>query len=121
MDFSTPESRSIFLGVVLGLAVGKPVGILLVSWVAGKARRARMPDDVTLGQFIGGACLCGVGDTVAMLLADEAFPQDMASTTAKVGVLAGSVLAAAIGSTILLTQSRAHGMSPVKSESDSAR
>src|SRR5262249_23502193 len=72
VDLSTPEALPILLGVILGLVIGKPLGISLASLLAIKARIAVAPDDVTLRTFIGGACLCGVGDTVALLMADQA-------------------------------------------------
>ena len=55
-------------------------------------------------QFIGAACLCGVGDTLALLLADQAFAQGLESAIAKIGVLIGSVLAAGVGVFILAFQ-----------------
>ena len=45
---------------------------------------------MTLRNFIGAACLCGVGDTVALLMADQAFPQGTDAAVAKIGVLVGS-------------------------------
>jgi NhaA family Na+:H+ antiporter len=116
VDISTPESRSILIGVILGLVVGKPVGIVVASWAATKARLARMPGDVSLQQFIGGACLCGVGYTMAMLIVDQAFPPGPTSEIAKIGVLVGSGLAAALGSIILAVQPRTQAMSPMASK-----
>jgi NhaA family Na+:H+ antiporter len=51
--------------------------------------------------FFGAACLCGIGDTVSLLMADQAFAQEVDAAIAKIGVLAGSVIAAAIGAAIL--------------------
>ena len=65
---------AILIGVILGLVIGKPLGIWLASLIAIKSRLALGPADVTVRSFIGAACLCGVGDTVALLLADQAFP-----------------------------------------------
>jgi NhaA family Na+:H+ antiporter len=118
VDISAPESRSILIGIILGLVVGKPVGIVVASWAATKARLARMPSDVSLQQFVGGACLCGVGYTMAMLIVDQAFPQGPTSEIAKIGVLVGSGLAAALGSIILAVQPRTQAMSPMASEGD---
>jgi NhaA family Na+:H+ antiporter len=101
IDFSAPESVSIFAGVVLGLVVGKPIGIALASWLAVAARVGKMPDDVPLREFIGAACLCGIGDTVALLMADQSFPHGSLATTAKIGVLVGSLAAAALGAAII--------------------
>ena len=102
VDFSAPNAVPILLGVILGLVVGKPLGIALASVAAIKARVAVAPDGVTVQNFLGAACLCGVGDTVALLMADQSFPQGPDAAVAKIGVLIGSVLAAALGTIILL-------------------
>jgi Na+:H+ antiporter, NhaA family len=106
VDVIAPSTRWIFVGVVLGLVIGKPLGISLVSVLAIKTRVALMPDGATVRNFVGAACLCGIGDTVALLLADQAFPQGPGSAVAKIGVLTGSTVAALIGSLIVLTTSR---------------
>jgi NhaA family Na+:H+ antiporter len=104
VDLSDPTTSRIVVGVVLGLVVGKPAGILLVSLVAIKTRIGQAPADVPLRLFIGAACLCGVGDTVALLLADQAFTGADAQA-AKLGVLAGSLLAACVGALVIITGS----------------
>ncbi|SEF13370.1 sodium/proton antiporter, NhaA family [Rhizobiales bacterium GAS191] len=101
LDLSSLNAWRVLLGVILGLVIGKPLGISLASLLAVKSRLARGPDDVTLRNFIGAACLCGVGDTVALLMADQAFPQGADAGLAKTGVLIGSVLAAALGAAII--------------------
>jgi len=95
------------LGVIFGLVVGKPVGIAIASWLAIKAKVALAPDDITVRHFIGAACLCGVGDTVSLLMADQAFPQGPDAAVAKIGILTGSLLAAVIGAAILGTDKQA--------------
>ena len=72
-----------------------------------KARIALPPEDVPLRSFLGAACLCGVGDTVALLMADQAFPKEAYASVAKMGVLGGSILAAALGVLIIATGPRA--------------
>jgi len=101
IDFSAPGSVEVLFGVVAGLVLGKPFGICLASLAAVKLRLARAPDDVAIGQFIGAACLCGIGDTIALLMADQAFPDGSYSNVAKLSVLVGSVLAAALGSAVI--------------------
>ncbi len=101
IDFSAPGAIGVFAGVVLGLVVGKPLGIALASWLALAVRAGRLPDDVPLREFLGAACLCGIGDTVALLMADQSFPQGSLATTAKIGVLLGSLLAAAVGAAVI--------------------
>jgi NhaA family Na+:H+ antiporter len=103
LDLSAADAWRIPLGVILGLVIGKPLGITLASLIATKSGLARGPADVTLRHFIGAACLCGVGDTVSLLMADQAFPTGPEAALAKTGVLIGSVLAAALGATIIAT------------------
>ncbi len=73
LDLSAPGAGRILVGVILGLVIGKPLGISLASLFAVRSGIARRPVDVTIWSFLGAACLCGVGDTVALLLADQAF------------------------------------------------
>ncbi|HEY1837005.1 MAG TPA: Na+/H+ antiporter NhaA [Rhizomicrobium sp.] len=100
-DLSAPGALSIVAGVVLGLVVGKPLGIGLFSLAALKAGIARAPKGIAPRTFIGAICLCGIGDTVSLLLADQAFPQGGDAAIAKIAVLIGSVLAAALGAAII--------------------
>jgi NhaA family Na+:H+ antiporter len=85
---------------MLGLVAGKPIGILIASAVAVATRLATPLEGVTLRQFVGAACLCGVGDTMALLMADRAFTPDEAAV-AKLGVLMGSVIAGLVGTAVL--------------------
>lgn len=101
VDLSSPGASHVLSGVVLGLVLGKPIGICLAALLAVQIGLARMPQDVSLRGFIGAACLCGIGDTVALLMADQAFPAGPDSQVAKIGVLIGSVLAAALGATVI--------------------
>jgi Na+:H+ antiporter, NhaA family len=111
IDLSQPGAGRVLLGVVLGLALGKPLGVTLASWLAIKTRLGAAPDGVTLRQFIGAAFLCGVGDTVALLIADRAFPAGEAASIAKIGVLIGSVVAGVVGALVLASGPRAAAQS----------
>ncbi|HWY62465.1 MAG TPA: Na+/H+ antiporter NhaA [Rhizomicrobium sp.] len=101
VDLSSPDAKKVLLGVVLGLVAGKPLGVCVVAFLSVKSRIALMPANVSLRNFIGAACLCGIGDTVSLLMADQAFPHGPYSAVAKIAVLIGSVLAAALGATII--------------------
>jgi len=107
VDWSAPEAANVLLGVVVGLVVGKPLGISVASFLAVKSKVAVAPDGIGLRNFVGAACLCGIGDTVSLLLADQAFPRGAIAEVAKIGVLIGSILAAAIGAGILAVKSPA--------------
>jgi len=108
VDLSSPGAARILLGVILGLVLGKPLGVCASAWFATKTGIARLPEGTGLRAFIGAACLCGIGDTVSLLMADQAFPAEpAAATVAKIGVLIGSVLSAALGAAIILLSPRA--------------
>ena len=101
VDLTAPDALAVLAGVVLGLAIGKPLGISIASYFAIQSRLAVAPDGIGVRNFLGAACLCGVGDTVSLLLADQAFPHGAIAAVAKIGVLIGSVLAAALGAAVL--------------------
>jgi NhaA family Na+:H+ antiporter len=103
VDMASRGARHVLLGVVLGLVIGKPLGVALAAFVAVKARIAVLPQDSRLRAFIGAALLCGVSDPVALLMADKAFPHNDLAAVAKIGVLAGSLVAAVLGVAVLAT------------------
>jgi NhaA family Na+:H+ antiporter len=77
----------------------------LASFLAIKSSVAVAPDGISIRNLLGAACLCGIGDTVSLLLADQAFPHGAIADVAKIGVLIGSVLAALVGAAILALRS----------------
>jgi len=89
------------------IILGKPLGIGITSWIALQTGIARAPKGVGLQTFIGAICLCGIGDTVALLMADQAFPNGDDAAIAKIGVLIGSALAAALCAAIIAARSGA--------------
>ena len=94
-------TRPVGLGIVLGLVLGKQIGIVLFSWLAVKSGRAALPDHVTWGQIYGAACLAGVGFTMSLFVTDLAFDDESLITEAKVAILAASVVAAVWGAVVL--------------------
>ncbi len=100
VHFTSPEAPGILAGTVAGLVVGKPLGVLLASGLAIASGLAAPPEGVTVRQFAGAACLCGLGDPLALLMADRAFSPEEASV-AKLGVLVGSIVAGALGTAVL--------------------
>jgi NhaA family Na+:H+ antiporter len=99
-------SSRVTLGVVVGLVVGKAVGISAFAWAAVRLRLARLPDDVSWGHLVGMAALAGVGFTVSLFVAALAYGDPALQDQAKIGVLAASVLAAVLGSALLAAQHR---------------
>ena len=107
IDFSSsPDGARVFIGTIAGLAVGKPLGILAATGIARATKLVSLPDGITRRQLVGAACLCGVGDTMSLLMADRAFTPATAGI-AKLGVLAGSTLAAMLGLAVLYRVPRA--------------
>ncbi len=84
-------------GVVLGLAVGKLLGIGFGSLLAEKLHLGRLPQGVGNGHVFGGAALSGIGFTVSLLIVGLAFQDERLQAEATVGVLLSAVLASALG------------------------
>ena len=95
-------ASSVALGVGLGLVLGKGAGILGASALACRVGLARLPDGVRWPMVAGVAVVAGVGFTVALFVADLAFEVPSLLAEAKLGVLAGSLLAGAVGSGLLM-------------------
>ena len=90
------------LGIVAGLVLGKPVGIVLLSWLAVRSGRGSLPDGVTWGQIVGVGCLAGIGFTMSLFIAGLAFADPGLVVSAKIGILTASLAAAVIGSFLLV-------------------
>jgi NhaA family Na+:H+ antiporter len=91
------------LGIMVGLVLGKSLGISLASWLAVKSGLAELPEGSTWRQLIGTAFLAGIGFTMALFISSLAFKDSHFVREAQLAILIGSLLAAAIGISILLT------------------
>lgn len=90
------------LGVMAGLFLGKPIGILLFSIVAIKLGLASLPEDLGMKNLVGLGCLAGIGFTMSLFVAGLAYPDSNTMLSqAKIGILLVSVIAAAVGSAVL--------------------
>jgi len=94
---------TIALGIAAGLVIGKPVGILLAAYVAVKVGLGRLPEDTGWRMVAGLGAVGGIGFTVSLFIAGLSFPgEELLTEEAKVGILAGSLLAALVGVGVLL-------------------
>ena len=90
------------LGVIAGLSVGKPVGIMLASWLAVRSGVAALPAGVTWKAMHGVSWLAGIGFTMSLFIAGLAFAgAPVLLTDAKLGILAASLLAGSVGWALL--------------------
>ncbi|GBC90305.1 MAG: Na+/H+ antiporter NhaA [Fimbriimonadales bacterium] len=93
------DSRVIW-GVVLGLLLGKPIGIVGASWLAVRLGIAQLPKGIGWVHLWGVGFLAGIGFTMALFIAQLAFAKETLDL-AKIGILLGSALSGAIGFTLL--------------------
>jgi NhaA family Na+:H+ antiporter len=89
------------LGIVLGLVAGKTLGVTLFAWLAVRLRLARLPAGVGWERIFGVAAVAGIGFTVSLFIAGLAFTDAETLAAAKVGILAGSLVAGAVGAALL--------------------
>ena len=97
---------TVTLGVIAGLVLGKPLGIMLASWLAIMTGLARKPAAVTWRQIGGASCLAGIGFTMSLFIADLAFGDAALLTAAKLGILIASLVSGIAGWFILWLSSR---------------
>jgi len=90
-------AHPVTLGVILGLVLGKPIGITLFSWLAVRLGIAAKPEGVAWRELHGVSWLGGIGFTMSLFIANLAFPGGAMVDEAKVGILTASVFAAVIG------------------------
>jgi NhaA family Na+:H+ antiporter len=96
-DFVSSFSEPVTLGVLLGLVVGKPVGITLFAFAAVALGVGKLPAGATWALMIGVGMLGGVGFTVALFVTELAFEPGILADQAKIGILAASAIAGVLG------------------------
>ncbi len=89
------------LGVLLGLLLGKPLGVLGFSWLATKTGIASLPDGVGWREMTGAGLLAGIGFTMSLFVGGLAFDGGGMLESAKLGILAASVISAILGLVVL--------------------
>lgn len=88
------------LAIVAGLGLGKPIGVVLFSWVAVRVGLARLPEGITWSVLTAGGVLTGIGFTMALFIAGLALEGDILDAS-KVGILAISTVCAVLGTVAL--------------------
>lgn len=106
-DMGALFSNPALYGVFFGLVLGKPIGILLFSFIIIKTKLASLPENVNWGHMLGAGILGGVGFTMAIFVANLAFDDAVVVSAAKLAILAASLLAGVVGFLVLLIQANA--------------
>ena len=98
-------SSPITIGIIAGLVVGKPVGILMFSYMALKSGFGKLPQGVRFKDIVGVSMLAGIGFTMSIFFTTLSFPgNDDLIELAKLGVLIASLASALLGSLWIYTQ-----------------
>jgi NhaA family Na+:H+ antiporter len=88
------------LGIILGLSIGKPLGIVGACFLAYKLNLAKLSPEINWIQLVGASFMAGIGFTMSIVVASSAFSGDLL-TSAKISILIASVASALIGLGIL--------------------
>jgi len=98
-DFNVSEfvGHPVSLGVILGLVVGKPIGVVLFSFLAVKMKISSLPQGVTWYHITCAGLLAGIGFTMAIFISNLALTDPTGGTYSKLGILVASVLASVVG------------------------
>ncbi len=96
----------ISLGVIAGLAVGKPIGVVLFTWIAVRTGIASVPAGLSWRAITAGGFLAGIGFTMSLFISKLALEHTAEIDVAKAGILIASVISALIGSAILVLNFR---------------
>ena len=98
VDFDHPAAMKIMLGIGLGLALGKPLGVMLISWLLVKSGFATLPKGLPWSGMLVIGLIAGIGFTMAIFIAELAFAgQPALLGLAKLAILIGTAGAAIVG------------------------
>jgi len=94
--------QRLICAIILGLVLGKPIGIVLSALLAVRTGLAAKPDAYSWRQLCGAGALGGIGFTMSLFIAGVAFPDATVYAAAKIAIFFASIIAATIGVLILL-------------------
>ncbi len=97
VDLDVGGASWVLAGVAGALVVGKPLGVVLTTWLLVKLGWCRLPAGVSWGGVVLVGLLAGIGFTMSIFIAMLAFTEPALLGAAKLGVLVGSVVAAVLG------------------------
>ena len=100
-DFFNSIAEPVSLGIIAGLVIGKPVGIVFASWLVVKLGIASLPRGLGWSAIVGGGLLAGIGFTMSLFISGLAFDAPEQVDQAKAGILIASLIAGTVGWVLL--------------------
>lgn len=101
MDLESVFDNGVAAGVLFGLLLGKPVGVVLSSWLLARLGVGSLPSGMSLRHLVGVGFLASIGFTMSMFVTTLAFPDPLAHVQAKVGIFAASIVGGGVGYLLL--------------------
>lgn len=107
------------IGIIVGLVVGKPLGIVAAAWVTARFTRASLSPGIAWRDVTAIGILAGIGFTVALLITELAYEDDLARLdSAKISVLVASLIASALAAVALMGRNRHYAEIFAREEAD---
>jgi Na+:H+ antiporter, NhaA family len=97
LSFADPNAISIGLGIVFGLVIGKPLGIVTLTMLAARLGWCVLPTGIDVRSLAVVGCLAGIGFTMSIFISNLAFTDAALLGAAKLAVLVASLLAGVVG------------------------
>ncbi len=101
LDISLGDIKPLSIGIALSLFIGKQIGVFIPCYIAIKTNIAKLPDEINILQLYGVSALCGIGFTMSLFIGSIPFTDVDSMNAVRLGVLAGSLSSAILGSFIL--------------------
>ena len=111
LDLGTAALHPVTLGIIFGLALGKPVGIILFTWLTTKILRVNLITGATWSMILGVGFLGGIGFTMSLFISALSFTEPVFQEYAKIGIIGGSLVSGILGYAILRWASRNRSLS----------
>lgn len=101
LDLQAAALHPVTVGIILGLALGKPIGITLFTWLTTKILRVSLITGATWSMILGVGFLGGIGFTMSLFISALSFTEPIYQEYAKIGIIGGSFLAGVFGYLVL--------------------
>ena len=106
-------TNTVPMGIMLGLLLGKPIGITLLTYISIKTKLCQLPSNVNMYDILGVSFLCGIGFTMSLFINALAFPENINIVSfgqeySKSGIFFGSILSGILGYVILKIRLKKH-------------